>query len=101
MRSHQHLRAVFNAQLPLEVFSLISIREGMRFVQEAILKKLRGSDCRMDGNWVTISPVGMLNQQVGFREMLVNHVLESLSVFVNEHRRKAPTWGSPRIPECM
>ena len=27
--------------------------------------------------------------------------LELLSVFVNEHRRKAPTWGPPRIPECM
>jgi len=24
-----------------------------------------------------------------------------ISVFVNEHRRKAPTWGPPRIPECM
>lgn len=27
--------------------------------------------------------------------------MELISDFVNEHRRKAPTWGSPRIPECM
>src|SRR3989454_10062602 len=32
--------------------------------------------------------------------MLAKHA-GVVSVFVNEHRRKAPTWGSPRIPECM
>jgi hypothetical protein len=72
----------------------------MRFVQEAVLKNSESS-CRRHGKQVTISAVGMLNQQLDLREMLVNHVLESLSVLVNEHRRKAPTWGPPRIPECM
>ena len=27
--------------------------------------------------------------------------VELISALANEHRRKAPTWGSPRIPECM
>lgn len=50
----------------------------------------------------TASPCGLLaaNQQVDYgRCSPIN--LELISVSVNEHRRKAPTWGSPRIPECM
>ena len=41
------------------------------------------------------------NQQAALREMLVDEPWSLISVSVNEHRRKAPTWGLPRIPECM
>jgi hypothetical protein len=50
----------------------VPIREGMRFVQEAVLKNSESSSCRKDGKRVTMSPVGVLNQQEGLREMLVN-----------------------------
>jgi hypothetical protein len=43
----------------------------------------------------------MLNQQAGLREMLVDYAWRLISVSVSGHRRKAPTWGPPRIPECM
>ena len=48
------------------------ISEGMRFVQEAVLKNSESSSCRKDGKRVTMSSVGVLNQQEGLREMLVN-----------------------------
>src|ERR1700752_2444088 len=41
------------------------------------------------------------NQQVGFREVLVKLRRITSPYLANEHRRKAPTWGPPRIPECM
>ena len=50
---------------------------------------------------VTIRPVGNAKPQVGLREMLGKYAWSLISVFVNEHRRKAPTWGPLRIPECM
>lgn len=31
----------------------------------------------------------------------MDYTWSPISVSVNEHRRKAPTWGPPRIPECM
>jgi hypothetical protein len=38
---------------------------------------------------------------VDLREMLGKRHWSFISVFAHEHRRKAPTWGKPRIPECM
>src|SRR5215468_9563471 len=46
-----------------ELGSALPIRvicEGMKFVQEAVLKNSEGSGCRKDGKRVTISAVGML-----------------------------------------
>lgn len=43
----------------------------------------------------------MRSKQVGFRVMLGKRHRSFISVFVNEHRRNAPPWGPPRIPECM
>src|SRR5262249_23655479 len=40
--------------------SIRAIGEGMRFVQEVVLKNSGGSGCRKDGKRVTISAVGML-----------------------------------------
>ena len=60
-----------------------------------------GGGCRRDGNSVTIRPVGMLNQQVAYGRCSRITLGVTISVSVNEHRRKAPTWGPPRIPECM
>ena len=51
---------------------LVFISGGMRFVREAVLKNSESSSCRKDGKRITISPVGVLNQQEGLREMLVN-----------------------------
>src|ERR1051326_5340981 len=72
---------------------------GYEFCQWGVLKN-SGRSCRGDGNGATLGPVGVANQQVGFGRCSMMD-LESLSVSVNEHRRKAPTWGPPRIPECM
>ena len=74
------------------------IREGMRFVggPEKLRKQLQ--DGRKQGHPKTCWSA---NQQVGLREMLVDDDWSFISVSVNEHRRKAPTWGPPRIPECM
>jgi len=87
-------------QTPVPLRPLREIREGMRFVSGAPWEH-SGCSCRTDGNEVTIRPGGKLNQQVGLREMLEDYAWRSVSVFANEHRRKAPTWGPPRIPECM
>ena len=43
-----------------DCFESAKIREGMKFVQEAVLKNSEGSGCRKDGKGVTISAVGML-----------------------------------------
>jgi hypothetical protein len=40
-------------------------------------------------------------QQMGFRETLEDSAWSNSPYSVNERRRKAPTWGPPRIPECM
>ena len=43
--------------------------EGMRFVHRAVLQGSE-SNCRTDGNGVTLGPVGIAKQQVALREML-------------------------------
>src|SRR5262249_25957592 len=46
----------------------VNIREGMKFVQEAVLKNSGGSGCRKDGKRVTISAVGMLKPAGAYRK---------------------------------
>src|SRR5262249_8361146 len=48
------------ADTAASTISICVIREGMKFVQEAVLKNSEGSGCRKDGKRVTISAVGML-----------------------------------------
>jgi hypothetical protein len=50
---------------PIFIFEIFaSFSEGMRFVQEAVLKNSESS-CRRDGKQVTISAVGMLQPAGG------------------------------------
>src|ERR1700722_12127098 len=73
--------------------------EGMRFVDgrpETLRRQLQcGRKMGHHRNLLAAKPAG------GLREMLEDCTWSSISVSVNEHRRKAPTWGPPRIPECM
>src|SRR5579872_550326 len=73
---------------------------GYEFCQRGVLKN-SGRSCRTGGSGGTLRTCGSANPQVGLREMLVDYAWSLISASVNEHRRKAPTWGPPRIPECM
>ncbi len=75
-------------------------REGMCFVSGAVLKN-SGSKLQDGRNRWHLKPCWNAKPAGGLREMLAKHVWSLISVLVNEHRRKAPTWGPPRIPECM
>ena len=75
-------------------------RWGYEFCQRGALEH-SGRSCRTDGNGVTLRTCWSANPQVGFREMLVDCIRSHSPFPLNEHRRKAPTWGPPRIPECM
>src|ERR1035441_6736133 len=73
---------------------------GYEFCQRGALEH-SGRSCRTDGSGVTLRTCWSANPQVGFREMLVDCIRSHSPFPLNEHRRKAPTWGPPRIPECM
>src|ERR1039458_7122093 len=75
-------------------------RCGYEFCQRGALEH-SGRSCRTDGSGVTLRTCWSANPQVGFREMLVDCIRSHSPFPLNEHRRKAPTWGPPRIPECM
>src|ERR1035441_789346 len=75
-------------------------RWGYEFCQRGALEH-SGRSCRTDGSGVTLRTCWSANPQVGFREMLVDCIRSHSPFPLNEHRRKAPTWGPPRIPECM
>ena len=75
-------------------------KRGYEFCQRGALEH-SGRSCSTDGSGVTLRTCWSANPQVGFREMLVDCNRSHSPFPLNEHRRKAPTWGPPRIPECM